>query len=227
MTTSTLAAPATEAQTYYSIEQVLQAVVRWCEKHPAWVPIFLLEDNESDQYYVQWDELSPTQQAHWQSEYGYDEFATKRCKVKTGQITGDGQYHESGLTIPIGRGMNSCMVFCVGRQRADELRDRAKRFEDAIQEWLAQNPEWMRSRDISQEGRRLLYVQWDELTPEIQARWGTPERYKGSGTMRCKCQSGFAYPGGFSTDFKELPESAQRKYELVFQVGRDHAPYQA
>lgn len=104
---------------FFSVEQASQHAVEWCKSHPAWVRICDL--GNTDCYYVQWGELSDRERASWGSEYAYNEFATKRKKVRTGHISGKGEFFEDILDVP--RWHNSMMVFCVGIKVAQELRD--------------------------------------------------------------------------------------------------------
>jgi len=53
-----------------------------------------------DTLYVQWHELRATSQARWSSEYAYNEFADKRCKVPYGFISGKGEFYESVHDVP-------------------------------------------------------------------------------------------------------------------------------
>lgn len=104
---------------FYSVEQAAMHAVEWCKKHPAWVRICDLGDTSV--YYVQWNELSDSDRKSWGTEYAYNEFATKRQKVKTGFISGKGEFFSDALDVP--RWHNLMMVFCVGRKAAQELRD--------------------------------------------------------------------------------------------------------
>lgn len=104
---------------FYSVEQASEHAAEWCKKHPAWVRICDLGDTKG--YYVQWDELSDRDRESWGSEYAYNEFATKRQKVKTGHISGKGEFFTDILEVPLWH--NSMMVFCVGLKAAQELRN--------------------------------------------------------------------------------------------------------
>lgn len=104
---------------FYSVEQASKHAVEWCKKHPAWLRICDL--GNTDCYYVQWAELSDRERERWGSEYAYNEFATKRQKVKTGHVSGKGEFFSDILDVP--RWHNSMMVFCVGAKAAQELRN--------------------------------------------------------------------------------------------------------
>lgn len=90
-----------------------------CKKHPAWLRICDMDDTNC--YYVQWAELSDRERNSWGSEYAYNEWATKRKKVKTGFISGKGEFFFDILDVP--RWHNSMMVFCVGVKAALEIRN--------------------------------------------------------------------------------------------------------
>lgn len=102
----------------YTPEQAAKHADRWCAKRPAWVPICLLDDTE--QYYVQWDELSAKDKEYWGSEFDYDEFAKKRCKIETGFISGKGEFYGDVLQVPLFH--NFMMVFRVGTKVAKAIR---------------------------------------------------------------------------------------------------------
>ena len=99
---------------HFSVEQARQHAKTWCAKHPAWLPICDLD--ETDQYYVQWGELSKADQEYWMSEGCYNEFATKRCKIETGFMSGKGEFHTDMMSIPFGH--NLVMLFRVGTKAA-------------------------------------------------------------------------------------------------------------
>lgn len=105
---------------FYSVEQASKHASEWCKKHPAWMRICDLDD--TDCYYVQWNELSERERNYWGSEDAYNELATKRQKVKTGHISGKGEFFSDILDVP--RWHNSMMVFCVGVKASRELRVR-------------------------------------------------------------------------------------------------------
>jgi hypothetical protein len=107
---------------YFSPEQAKQQAHKWCSKNPAWLPICDLGDTE--QYYVQWDELPEKERQFWGSEYAYDEFGTKRKKVKIGFITGKGEFYSDINKVPLYH--NMMMVFKVGvkaRKASEALSD--------------------------------------------------------------------------------------------------------
>ena len=105
-------------QDYYSPQQAREHADAWCAKHPAWVQIHEVED--TSQYYVQWAELSVTQQKYWESEYGYNEFATKARKIPMGFVTGKGEFFEDVCAVPFGH--NLMMVLKVGVAAARTIR---------------------------------------------------------------------------------------------------------
>lgn len=113
MTTNT-----TASSESYSVELAFKHAMDWCAKHPAWIPICDLDDTNC--YYVQWDELSDRERRRWGSEYAYNEFATKRRKVKVGFVSGKGEFFADILDVP--RWHNSMMVFCVGVDAAKTFR---------------------------------------------------------------------------------------------------------
>ena len=102
----------------FTCEQAAAHAALWCVRNPAWMRICDLPDTE--QYYVQWGELSARAQAGWGSEYGYQEFGIARCKVKTGFITGKGEFFEQVTAVPFGH--NTMMVFRVGAKAVASLR---------------------------------------------------------------------------------------------------------
>lgn len=101
----------------YSVEQASKHAMDWCAKHPAWIRICDLDDTNC--YYVQWDELSDRERRSWGTEYAYNEFATKRRKVKTGFVSGKGEFFPDILNVPPWH--NSMMVFCVGVEAAKKF----------------------------------------------------------------------------------------------------------
>lgn len=101
----------------FSVEQASKHALDWCAKNPSWIRICDLED--SNCYYVQWGELSERQRSRWGSEYAYNEFAQKRQKVKTGFISGKGEFFSDILDVP--RWHNSMMVFRVGVVSAKQI----------------------------------------------------------------------------------------------------------
>jgi len=105
-------------QEYYSSKQAHEHAEAWCAKHPAWLQIHEVAD--TDQYYVQWSELSAAQKKYWESEYGYNEFATKARKIPMGFITGKGEFFEDVCAVPFGH--NLMMVLKVGVVVAREIR---------------------------------------------------------------------------------------------------------
>lgn len=117
---------------FYSVEAAAKHAAEWCKKHPAWMRICDLEDTA--RYYVQWQELDERKREFWGSEHAYNEWASKRQKVKTGFISGKGEFFADILDVP--RWHNSMMVFCVGVKAAQELRDgRVKAWLSASQPW--------------------------------------------------------------------------------------------
>ena len=104
----------------YTFEQVLQRSAEWCSKRPAWVRICDMPDDYCKSLYVQWNELSATQQRQWGSEYAYAEFGIKRCKVRYGFVSGKGEFFEQITDVP--RFHNSMMVFRVGTTTAAAMR---------------------------------------------------------------------------------------------------------
>jgi hypothetical protein len=112
---------------YFSVEQASSHAAEFCRKNPAWLRVCDMPDTEevSRALYVQWDELSKAAQERWGSEYAYDEFARKRCKVKQGVMSGKGEIYGSVLDVPLFHNM-MCM-YRVGVARAKEWREqRAK-----------------------------------------------------------------------------------------------------
>ncbi len=98
-------------------ERVSSLAAEWCKKNPAWMRICDLPD--TDCYYVQWAELSDRQKADWGSEYAYNEFATKRKKVRSGFVTDEGNFVED--VFDIFSGHDFMMVFRVGIKAAKTL----------------------------------------------------------------------------------------------------------
>ncbi|WP_052660688.1 hypothetical protein [Paraburkholderia fungorum] len=103
-----------------TFEQVLQQSADWCANNPAWIRICDLPDGYSDSLYVRWNELSAAQQRRWGSEFGYQEFATKRCKVPCGVVSGKGEFYERITDVPLFH--NSMAVFRVGVNKANAMR---------------------------------------------------------------------------------------------------------
>jgi hypothetical protein len=103
-----------------TFDQVLQQSADWCAGNPAWVRICDMPDGYCDALHVQWNELSATQQRRWGSEYGYQEFGTKRCKVPYGFVSGKGGFYERITDVPLFH--NSMMVFRVGVNAASAMR---------------------------------------------------------------------------------------------------------
>ena len=104
----------------YSPEQASEHAAHWCAKRPAWVRICDMPEGYCDTLYVQWGELSPAKQVYWGSEYAYNEFASKKCKVPEGFISGKGEFFESVHDVPLFH--NLMMVFRIGVKSAAELR---------------------------------------------------------------------------------------------------------
>jgi hypothetical protein len=106
-----------EVRTHYSVEEASEHAKAWCARNPAWMRICDIPD--TDQYYVKWDELSTADQKFWMSEYGYKEFAIARCKIKTGYISGKGEFFENINELPPAHNLMS--VFRVGVKTANAL----------------------------------------------------------------------------------------------------------
>jgi hypothetical protein len=104
----------------YTVEQAAQHAIAWCGKYPAWVRICDMPAGYCESLYVQWTDLSATQQRRWESELAYNEWATKRRKVPAGVISGKGKFYEHICDVPVGH--NSMMVFRVGVKAAHEIR---------------------------------------------------------------------------------------------------------
>lgn len=102
----------------YTPRQALEHADKWCAKRPAWLPIYLLDD--TDQYYVQWGELSAKDKEYWGSQDAYDEFATKRQKIEIGFISGKGEFYGDVLQVPLFH--NFMMVLRIGAKAAKEIR---------------------------------------------------------------------------------------------------------
>lgn len=105
----------------YTFEQVLQQSAEWCAKRPAWMRICDMPDGYSESLYVQWEELRASQKRYWGTEYAYNEFSTRRCKVPYGYISGKGEFYESNADVPLSH--NSMMVFKVGKKAVSQLHD--------------------------------------------------------------------------------------------------------
>lgn len=106
----------------FSVKQAHEHAIKWCARRLAWAPICDL--GETDQYYVQWDELKQAEKDYWESEYGYNEFATRRCKVETGFMSGNGEFYADPLQIPWGH--NFMMMFRIGTKARAALSQRAE-----------------------------------------------------------------------------------------------------
>jgi hypothetical protein len=121
---------------YFSVEQASAHAAEFCRKRPAWIRVCDMPDTEevNRALYVQWDELSATQQAHWGSEYAYDEFARKRCKVKQGVMTGKGEFYASVLDVPLSHNMMGMYRVGVARAR-DWAAQRAKERAEEHAKW--------------------------------------------------------------------------------------------
>ncbi len=130
----------------YTPQQALAHSVKWCAKRPAWVPIYWLDDTE--QYYVQWDELSAKDKEHWETEYAFDEFATKRCKIETGFISGKGEFFSDVRAVPFAH--NLMMVFRVGIKTAKEIRE-ARKSKSAVSVNTSPTPETEISQPLKAE----------------------------------------------------------------------------
>lgn len=78
-----------------------------------------------DTLYVQWNELSATQQRRWGSEYAYGEFGIKRCKVRSGFVSGKGNFYDCITDVPPFH--NSMMVFRIGIDAVESMRTAAVR----------------------------------------------------------------------------------------------------
>jgi len=103
-----------------TFEEVLQHSSEWCVKNPAWIRICDLPDGHCESLHVQWTELSATQQRRWGSEYSYNEFGDKRCKVPYGFVSGKGEFYKRITDVP--RFHNSMMVFRIGVNEANAMR---------------------------------------------------------------------------------------------------------
>jgi hypothetical protein len=79
---------------------------------------------ETDQYYVQWDELSERDKRGWGSEYAYNEWGTKVRKVEMGHISGKGEFYSDITDVPLWH--NTMMVIRVGAKAAREIRAKSK-----------------------------------------------------------------------------------------------------
>lgn len=207
----------------FSMESVTAAVAAWCARRPTWISIADMPSGMSRDIYVQWHELKPFEKKYWESEYGYNEYAPKKCKVKSGFITGDGTFHETFNDIQPRQ--NFCMVFAIGREQVEAIRAKQLQYTTAVQTWLSQNPEWMCSRDFSSKGYALMSEQWGELTPAEQAKWGDKQRYDGSGCKRHKYVTGHISEEGFVSHYRDLPKGEDAKHDFVVKVGLDHAPF--
>ncbi|QHP82791.1 hypothetical protein PSR30_04485 [Pectobacterium carotovorum subsp. carotovorum] len=106
------------AGTRSGAELASEAAANWCKTHPSWIRICDMPDGYCDTLYVQWHELSATQQRHWNTEDAYNEYAIKRCKVKYGHITDSGEF--ASTTQPMLG--NTMMVFRIGVRTANALR---------------------------------------------------------------------------------------------------------
>ena len=106
------------ADEYFSVEQAKRHADEWCAKRSAWMPICDL--GETDQYYVQWGELKRADKDYWESEYGYNEFAIKRCKIEFGFMSGKGEFYSDAMHVPCGH--NFMMLFRVGAKAAREIK---------------------------------------------------------------------------------------------------------
>ena len=113
----------TDTGEHYTVEQASAHAAEFCRKHPAWIRVCDMPDTEevSRALYVQWDELSKTAQENWGSEYAYEEFARKRCKVKQGVMTGKGELYDSILAAPLFH--NVMCMYRVGVARAKQWRE--------------------------------------------------------------------------------------------------------
>jgi hypothetical protein len=101
-----------------TFEQVLQRSAEWCAKRPAWMRICDMSDELCESLYVQWDELRASQKRHWGTEYAYNEFSIRRCKVPHGVISGKGEFYASIADVPLSH--NSMSVFKVGKKVASQ-----------------------------------------------------------------------------------------------------------
>ncbi len=104
----------------YTVEQAAKHATAWCTKRPAWLRICDMPPGYCETLYVQWSELSPAKQAFWGSEYGYNEWATKSCKVSSGFVTGKGEFYKSIHEVPLFH--NFMTVYRVGVKAAREIR---------------------------------------------------------------------------------------------------------
>ncbi|ABO60591.1 hypothetical protein LA345_38890 (plasmid) [Burkholderia vietnamiensis] len=121
---------------YFTIEQASAHAAEFCRKHPAWIRVCDMPDTEevNRALYVHWDELSKRAQDYWGSEYAYNEFATKRCKVKQGVMTGKGELYDSIIQAPLFH--NVMCMYRVGVSRAREWSaQRAKEREEERAKW--------------------------------------------------------------------------------------------
>lgn len=118
----------------YTVEQAAQHAAAWCAKRPAWMRIcdLFTANVETDQFYVQWHELSKREQEYWQSEYGYNEFAIKARKVEMGHISGKGEFYADILAVPLFH--NTMQVIRVGTKIAKAARERARQGDSATTE---------------------------------------------------------------------------------------------
>lgn len=118
----TFEAPPARVQTgeFFSVEQASQHAAEWCAKHPAWLRICDLGDIDSNQFYVQWHELSDRDRKGWGSEYAYEEFAIRKSKVEMGFISGKGEFYSNVLDVPMWH--NLMQVVRVGVNMARTIR---------------------------------------------------------------------------------------------------------
>lgn len=97
----------------YTTRLAAEKALAWCEKHPAWMR--LCDIDNIAQFYVQWHELSEKEKHLWGSESAYNDFGSKKPKVKTGFITDAGRFIDDDCRVPYG---HSAMVVKVGIEAA-------------------------------------------------------------------------------------------------------------
>ena len=109
----------TVARETYSPNQAFERAREWCVKHPAWMRICDLPDGYCDTLYVPFDELSVSKQRYFETAENYREWGHPRCKVKSGFVSGKGEFYDDILSVPGHH--NFMMVFRIGAKAANEI----------------------------------------------------------------------------------------------------------